>query len=194
MALRVTRPAFMRAMNELARAEGKLDYDVSRDATRAELRTFVCAQCHVEYYFAGSSKRLVYPWAKGVRADQILAYYEELEQRDWTHALTGAAMLKAQHPEYELWRQGTHARAGVSCVDCHMPYERVGATKVTDHQVESPLLKIDRACQTCHRTSEQELRERAETIQERTGELQQRALGSRRRAGISGGERSCSTS
>ena len=70
--------------------------------------------------------------------------------RDWTHAETGAKVLKAQHPEFEMWNQGIHARAGVACADCHMPYEREGAIKVSDHWVRSPLLNINRACQPCH--------------------------------------------
>ncbi len=168
MALRVTRPAFMEGIARLRESEGRPGYDVNRDATRQEMRSFVCGQCHVEYYFAGAEKRLRYPWAQGLRADDALAYYEELGFKDWTHADTGAPMLKAQHPEFELWNQGTHARAGVSCADCHMPYMRVGAMKVSDHHVRSPLLNIAAACQTCHRVPEAELLARAETIQERT--------------------------
>jgi nitrite reductase (cytochrome c-552) len=132
------------------------------------MRSFVCGQCHVEYYFKGPEKRLTYPWSKGLKADQILAYYEETGFKDWTHAETGAPALKAQHPEFEMWNQGIHARSGVACADCHMPYKKVGAAKVSDHHVRSPLLSINRACQTCHRASEEELKSRVETIQERT--------------------------
>jgi nitrite reductase (cytochrome c-552) len=71
----------------------------------------------VEYYFKGPEKRLTYPWDKGLRADEILAYYEENGFKDWTHAESGAPTLKAQHPEFEMWNQGIHARAGVSCSD-----------------------------------------------------------------------------
>jgi nitrite reductase (cytochrome c-552) len=168
MALRVTRPAFMTGIRRLRESQGQPDYDVNRDATRQEMRTFVCGQCHVEYYFAGKEKRLTYPWMKGLRADEILSYYEEIGFADWTHAQTGAPVLKAQHPEFEMWNQGIHARAGVACADCHMPYVRVGAMKVSDHHVRSPLLNIANACQTCHRASEAELLTRAETIQDRT--------------------------
>ena len=49
-----------------------------------------------------------------------------------------------------------------------MPYGRVGSLKISDHHVRSPLLNINRACQTCHKWSEQELLDRAETIQTRT--------------------------
>jgi nitrite reductase (cytochrome c-552) len=136
-------------------------------ATRQEMRSLVCGQCHVEYYFMGPEKRLVYPWSKGLKVEQIMAYYEETGHKDWTHAATGAPTLKAQHPEFEMWNQGIHARSGVACADCHMPYKREGALKISDHHVNSPLLKINRACQTCHKWPEDELKARVETIQER---------------------------
>ena len=92
------------------------------------------------------------------------------------HADTGAPVLKAQHPEFEMWSQGIHARSGVACADCHMPYTRVGALKISDHQVRSPVLNINRACQTCHHFAESELRERVETIQTRVFGLRNTAL------------------
>lgn len=171
MQLRITRPAFIEGIRVVKAAQGIPNYDVNRMATRQEMRAFVCGQCHVEYYFRGPEKRLVYPWAKGLKGDEILAYYEEARFMDWTHALTGAAALKAQHPEFEMWNQGIHARSGVACADCHMPYMRVGAMKISDHHVRSPLLNINRACQTCHNVAEDELKSRAETIQERTYQL-----------------------
>ncbi|HEY7409064.1 MAG TPA: ammonia-forming cytochrome c nitrite reductase subunit c552 [Gemmatimonadaceae bacterium] len=176
MQLRVTRPAFMEGMRALRASQGVRDYDVNVNATRQEMRTFVCGQCHVEYYFQGPEKRLVYPWAKGLTGDSILAYYEANGHRDWTHATSGAPTLKAQHPEFETYNQGIHARAGVACADCHMPYTRVGAMKVSDHHVRSPMLNINRACQTCHRFSEDEMRARVERIQDRTFELRNLAL------------------
>jgi nitrite reductase (cytochrome c-552) len=168
MKLRVTRPGFIEGMRAWKASQGVKDYDVNKSATRAEMRSFVCGQCHVEYYFKGDQKRLTYPWSKGLKADEILSTYEENGFKDWIHAETGAPVLKAQHPEFEMWNQGIHARAGVTCADCHMPYKKVGAAKVTDHHVRSPLLSINRACQTCHRASEDEIRARVETIQERT--------------------------
>jgi nitrite reductase (cytochrome c-552) len=176
MALRITRPAFIEGMTALKASQGILDYDVNRDATRQEMRAFVCGQCHVEYYFKGSEKRLVYPWHKGLKVEDILAYYDEVEHKDWVHAETGAPVLKAQHPEFEMWNQGIHARNGVACADCHMPYMRVGALKISDHHVRSPLLNINNACQTCHKTNEQELKDRVETIQARTFEMRNTAL------------------
>ena len=176
MQLRVTRPGFIEGIKSLKAAQGSPDYDVNKDATHQEMRAYVCGQCHVEYYFKGAEKRLTYPWTKGLKADEILAYYEETGFKDWTHAETGAPMLKAQHPEFEMWNQGIHARSGVACADCHMPYQRVGAMKISDHHVRSPLLNINRACQTCHHWPEEELRARVEEIQNRTFALRNGAM------------------
>ncbi|AGC47079.1 putative cytochrome c nitrite reductase catalytic subunit NrfA [Myxococcus stipitatus DSM 14675] len=176
MQLRVTRPGFIEGIAALKASQGVPDFKVNEDATRQEMRTYVCGQCHVEYYFKGKEKRLTYPWAKGINIDQIMAYYDEDGHTDWTHALTGAKVLKAQHPEFEMYNQGIHARSGVACADCHMPFQRVGAMKVSDHQVRSPLLNINRACQTCHKWSEAELLSRAETLQTRTFQTRNLAM------------------
>jgi nitrite reductase (cytochrome c-552) len=176
MQLRVTRPGFIEGIRAFKASQGTKDYDVNTMATRQEMRTFVCGQCHVEYYFKGPEKRLVYPWAKGLKVEEILAYYDEAKFKDWVHAESGAEVLKAQHPEFELWSQGIHARSGVACADCHMPYTREGALKISDHHVRSPLLNINRACQTCHKWPEAELKARVETIQERTFRLRNLAL------------------
>ncbi len=176
MQLRITRPGFMEGMKALKASQGVKDYDVNKIATRQEMRTYVCAQCHVEYYFKGTEKRLVYPWAKGLKVDEMLAYYDEVQHKDWVHAESGAPVLKAQHPEFEMYNQGIHARSGVACADCHMPYKRVGAHKVSDHHVRSPLMNINRACQTCHKWPEEELRQRVLTIQDRTYEMRNVAM------------------
>ncbi|HYH05479.1 MAG TPA: ammonia-forming cytochrome c nitrite reductase subunit c552 [Thermoanaerobaculia bacterium] len=174
MALRVTRPAFIEGMRNLKKDP---NYDPNQHATRQEMRTYVCGQCHVEYYFKGKEKRLTYPWHNGLQADQILEYYDtQTDHADWTHAESGAKVLKAQHPEFELYNQGVHARSGVACADCHMPYKREGGLKISDHHVRSPLLNINRACQGCHRWEESELRDRVETIQSRHFEMRNVAM------------------
>ena len=176
MRLRITRPAFIEGMRALKAGQGQASYDVNRDATHQEMRSFVCGQCHDEYYFKGAEKRLTYPWKGGLTIDSIYAYYTEVDHADWTHARSGARMLKAQHPEFEMWNQGIHARSGVACADCHMPYMRVGATKISDHHVRSPLLNINRACQPCHKFSETEMIARVHLNQDRTFALRSRAL------------------
>jgi nitrite reductase (cytochrome c-552) len=176
MQLRVTRPAFIEGLRAYKASLGVQNYDVNAQATRQEMRAYVCGQCHVEYYFKGPEKRLTFPWSKGLKVDEILQYYEENPHDDWTHAESGAKVLKAQHPEFEMWNQGIHARSGVACADCHMPYVRVGAQKISDHHVRSPVLNINNACQTCHRWPEAELKARVETIQDRVFGLRNRAM------------------
>jgi nitrite reductase (cytochrome c-552) len=176
MALRISRPAFMEGIAAYKASQGVANYDVNTMATRAEMRSYVCGQCHVEYYFSKDDKRLIFPWSQGLLADQMLAYYDRIDFSDWTHKRTGTKMLKAQHPEFELWNQGIHGRAGVACADCHMPYQRVGASKVSDHQVRSPLLQVNASCQGCHAVPAAELLARAERIQARNHQLEGEAL------------------
>jgi nitrite reductase (cytochrome c-552) len=160
MNLRITRPAFVNAMQERG-------VDVTK-ATRQEMRSYVCGQCHVEYYFKGDNKVLTFPWRLGFTIDDIEKHYDEYGFKDWTHQETQASMIKIQHPEFEMWSTGLHAKSGVSCADCHMPYVREGAIKVSDHWLRSPLTNLNNSCQTCHRQSEDNLRERVTTIQGRT--------------------------
>jgi nitrite reductase (cytochrome c-552) len=175
MGLRVTRPGFLAGVKAFKAKQGVADFDPNRDATRQEMRSYVCGQCHVEYYFKGPGKIVTYPWANGLKVEEIEAYYEKEGFTDWVHAETGTKVLKAQHPEFEVWSQGVHARAGVTCADCHMPYERVGAQKASDHWVRSPLLNLNRACQPCHAVPEKELEARVLTIQDRHHALLERA-------------------
>jgi nitrite reductase (cytochrome c-552) len=189
MQVRVTRPGFVNGIAALAASDDRVPhlpsierwragnqqepYDPNRDASRQEMRSFVCGQCHVEYYCA-SKETLFFPWAKGLKIEQIEETYaghnfpNGTKFYDFEHGETGAKVYKAQHPEFELWSQGVHARSGVSCADCHMPYERQGAMKVSSHWVRSPLLNINNACQTCHNVPEDELRDKVATIQRRT--------------------------
>ena len=166
MALRITRPAFTNAMTERG-------IDVAT-ASRQDMRSYVCGQCHVEYYFVGDNKILTFPWEKGLNIDNINDYYDEYGFKDWEHKDTGAPLIKVQHPEYELYSTSVHSQSGVACADCHMPYIREGALKVSDHWIRSPLNNIASACQSCHKMDEGKLVERIVTIQERTtGQLRE---------------------
>jgi nitrite reductase (cytochrome c-552) len=198
MELRVTRPGFILGVAALARSneptphipslerwrkgDRKAAYDPNVDSTRQEMRSFVCGQCHVEYY-CGPKVTLFFPWDQGLKVEQIEKHYDGFKFPDghrfydWKHAESGAEVLKAQHPEFEMWSQGVHARSGVACADCHMPYKREGAMKVSDHWVRSPLLNVARACQVCHPYGESELQARVDLIQERTHTLMTRAAG-----------------
>jgi nitrite reductase (cytochrome c-552) len=160
MELRITRPALVNALEVMG-------VDLAQ-ASRQEMRSYVCAQCHVEYYFLGPDRLLTFPWSRGLSIEAIEEHYDAYAFSDWTHAVTKAPMVKIQHPEFELWSSGIHARSGVSCADCHMPYTREGGVKVSDHWTRSPLTNLNNSCQTCHRIPEDELYARVITIQERT--------------------------
>ncbi|MCU0915864.1 MAG: ammonia-forming cytochrome c nitrite reductase subunit c552 [Planctomycetes bacterium] len=160
--LRITRPALQEAFVAMGRN--------INEATHQEMRSLVCAQCHVEYYFrtdakAGLKNYLVFPWAKGTALEEILAYYDALEYSDYVHAISGTPIVKMQHPDYELYLTGIHSYRNVSCADCHMPYRTEGGVKYTDHHVQSPLLNIANSCAVCHRWGEDEIRTRVEGIQ-----------------------------
>ncbi|MCA9284453.1 MAG: ammonia-forming cytochrome c nitrite reductase subunit c552 [Phycisphaerales bacterium] len=196
MAIRVTRPGFMQGIAALAAGDGAAPhlpsierwrtgdrtepYDPNALASRQEMRSFVCGQCHVEYYCA-NRMTLTFPWGHGLRAEDLERYWDELsfpdgsDFFDYLHGETGTPVFKAQHPEFELWSQGIHARSGVSCSDCHMPYQRVGAMKVSNHDVRSPLAHVNAACQNCHHADASELTERVESIQAKTVAMIDRA-------------------
>jgi nitrite reductase (cytochrome c-552) len=147
MNLKISRPALVEAFER----QGK---DITQ-VSHQEMRSLVCAQCHVEYYFNKKKIEgvayLTFPWDKGMSMDSIEAYYDHYEFSDWTHSISKAPMLKAQHPDYEIFQMGTHASRGVACADCHMPYKSEGSQKFTDHHVQSPLNNIANSCQVCHR-------------------------------------------
>lgn len=147
MNLRISRPALL----EVYERTGK---DITK-ASHQEMRSLVCAQCHVEYYFNKHKiegiSYLTFPWDKGMTAEQIEKYYDDSEFSDWTHAISKTPMLKAQHPDFEIYLTGIHAVRGVSCADCHMPYISEGGQKFTSHHVVSPLENTSVSCQVCHR-------------------------------------------
>ncbi|MFP4288741.1 MAG: ammonia-forming cytochrome c nitrite reductase [Bacteroidales bacterium] len=162
MNLRITRPALVEAYE-------RRGMDI-KDADMQEMRSLVCAQCHVEYYF-GENNYLKFPWDEGFSADEMEEYYDNIGHVDWVHALSKAPMLKAQHPDYELYKTGIHAERGVSCADCHMPYKREGGMKFTDHHISSPLNNVENTCQVCHRESEADLIANVYDRQDKISEL-----------------------
>jgi nitrite reductase (cytochrome c-552) len=163
MRLIVTNPA----LDEALKAQG-LDWTTF---TRQEMRTVVCANCHVEYYFAGDGKYLTFPWENGRTIEDIAAYYTEAGFSDWKHPESGADMIKMQHPEFEMYtNNSTHYNAGVACADCHMPYTRDGSAKFSSHDVKSPLLNAEAACGACH-TDVGYVTTRVATIQDQVHEV-----------------------
>jgi len=168
MELRITRPAFTEAMT---RRGVSMQY-----ATRQEMRSYVCAQCHVEYYFnPKDSNKVTFPWDKGFEPENMFAYYQEQGFSDWKHAQTEGGMLKAQHPEFEMFQGSTHQAAGLSCADCHMPYMKEGTAKISSHWWTSPLRTFEQSCGTCHKQSEKDMQARVLNTQDRVKEGLDRA-------------------
>lgn len=149
MSVAISRPALIEAFQRTGK-------DIEK-ATLQEKRSLACAQCHVEYYFTPDGKYLTFPWDKGTSVEAMEEYYDQMGFSDWTHALSRTPMLKAQHPDYELFMMGPHAQRGLSCADCHMPYKSEGGIKYSDHHLVSPLKYIDRTCLVCHRDTEEKL-------------------------------------
>lgn len=150
-------------------------------ATRQEMRSLVCAQCHVTYSINKNSDKksvgVYFPWQgsswgnisveniiKQIRSDQTVG--------EWTQKVTGYKMPFMRHPEFELFsRNSVHWLAGVACADCHMPQTKVGEATVSDHRVMSPLKNDLRACEQCHTETQDQLRTQIFTIQDRTVSL-----------------------
>ncbi len=166
MALQISRPALIEAFAR----QGK---DITK-ATHQEMRSLVCAQCHVEYYFAKDGNVVTFPWDEGFSVEAMEEYYDNIGFVDWTHTLSRTPMIKAQHPDYETFTMGPHAERGLSCADCHMPYMADGAIKFSDHQIMSPLANIERTCQTCHNDDEETLKQMVYTRQDKAFELRNR--------------------
>lgn len=172
MDLAISRPALVEAYEAMGKN--------IQNATHQEMRSLVCAQCHVEYYFNNENKAerpnyLTFPWVNGFEPEAMLKYYDDMGFSDWTHTLSKTPMLKAQHPDYEVYTTGIHAERGVSCADCHMPYVSEGGVKYSNHHVTSPLKYISQACQTCHRESEETLMKNVYDRQDKIKELRARA-------------------
>lgn len=166
MNLTITRPALVEAFERQGRS--------IEDATPQEMRSLVCAQCHVEYFFQGDGKYLTFPWDGGMTVEAMETYYDNTEYADWTHAVSKAPMLKAQHPDYELFLLGPHSQRGLGCADCHLPYTAEGGVKYSNHQIVSPLKNISATCQTCHRDSEDNLRKYVYEYQDKSLEIRDR--------------------
>lgn len=167
MKLQISRPALIEGFKVMGK-------DVTK-ATKDEMRSLVCAQCHVEYHFKGPDKYLKFPWNFGLKAEDFDRYYMESGHTDWTHAISGAKMVKMQHPDYEVYQQSLHGKRGVSCADCHMPAKKEGKKEFTDHQIRSPLYMVDRTCMNCHDWTPDQARERVFEIQRRNKDLLERA-------------------
>ncbi|MBF0336817.1 MAG: ammonia-forming cytochrome c nitrite reductase subunit c552 [Nitrospirae bacterium] len=169
MDLKIKRPALIEALKAIGKDTDKL--------TRQEMRSLVCAQCHVDYKVTkdseGKSSGLLYPWKNGKWGDiTIEAVIKQIKDEgllEWKHKVTDQKIGHIRHPEFELFSSAgsVHWAAGVACADCHMPYERVGSEKMSSHRWESPLKKDMRACMQCHKQQPQWLKQQVLNIQDR---------------------------
>jgi nitrite reductase (cytochrome c-552) len=195
MKLRISRPALRETLERQGR---KLD-----DISHQEMRSLVCAQCHVTYYFKPKTNYLTFPWSKpdkgtvafsaaenrsnvdktsiaaengtvplaasstGTAPEDIEKYFAENDFSDFTNAVSKTPMLKMRHPDYEVYSTGIHAYRNVACADCHMPYRTEGGVKFTNHHLQSPLYDISNSCAVCHRWSEDDIRNRVYSIQDK---------------------------
>lgn len=150
MALTITRPALIEGL----KAQGKDPASLSRQ----EMRSAVCGQCHVSYYFEPQTNKVIFPWGNGLKVEQMLKYENDKKFTDWVMPNTKTPMAKVRHPEYEMFSSSVHAANGVACADCHMPYVKQGQSKISSHHWESPLNSIAQSCQTCHKQSEEFLK------------------------------------
>ncbi len=137
-----------------------------REASKQEMRSYVCAQCHVEYYFEsadhGVASKPHFPWDNGYSAQDMYGFYNNAQAErdgisgqfaDWTHAVSEAKMVKIQHPEFETWIDSTHGKLGVSCADCHMgEVATEDGKEISAHHWTSPLKSLpeDLTCLKCH--------------------------------------------
>ncbi|MCD8137488.1 MAG: ammonia-forming cytochrome c nitrite reductase [Parabacteroides gordonii] len=141
------------------------------NASNQKMRSLICAQCHAEYYLKGENQEVVLPWDNGYTVEEIENYYDQIGFTDFTHKLSRAPILKAQHLDYELAQMGIHARRGVSCGECHMPYMEEELRAYNNHHIQSPLAMVEKTCQSCHRQSADVLRQDVYTRQNKVMEI-----------------------
>ncbi len=168
----------------LGKALASMGVDTAKLSTQ-DMRTLVCAQCHVTYMVQKDadmhSKNVMFPWQNSKQGhiaieDIIKTIKSDPSNLEWTQAVTGFKLGFVRHPEYELFsNNSTHWQAGLACADCHMPYVRSGAYKISDHRVMSPLKNGMKGCLQCHTEGADWLKARVLAIQDRTASLLLRA-------------------
>ncbi len=155
------------------------DMGVEEDKlTRQEMRTAVCAQCHVTYVVGKDkdmkSVSVFFPWQGskwgGISIENIIKKIRsDPSYGEWKQNVTGFKLAFIRHPEFEmLSNNSVHWKAGASCADCHMPYTKIGVSKVSNHRVMSPLKNGMRPCMQCHTETAEWLTQQVTAIQDRT--------------------------
>jgi len=144
----------------------------------------MCAQCHVEYACGAGTQ-----WSDGkpVKYDdqrtnhfplknalQLLQHYKSTDFFDFKHAVTGARLIKFQHPEAETYAGSVHDKAGVQCHQCHMPKMKGKDGKMfSTHGVVKPKQAVKASCLGCHpkNTAEQKMYELESVINYTKGKM-----------------------
>ncbi|WP_163338181.1 ammonia-forming cytochrome c nitrite reductase [Desulfopila sp. IMCC35008] len=189
--LAISRPYLERGLEAIGMDPKKVDSE--------DMRTLACAQCHSEYYFKAeewtdkegnkkTAKVVTFPWDNGLTAEDMEKYYDDIEFKDWTHKISKAPMLKAQHPGYEIFKSGIHAKSGVTCVDCHMPTRSEGGESFSDHHLASPMGDIESICLNCHEQEADELKAVVEEKLERKEQLMTIAMDNLAKAHLEAGK------
>lgn len=139
----------------------------------------LCGQCHVEY----ACNAGIPPEGEGKigyddrrtnyfpmrNALDLLENYNKVGFRDFKHAVTGARLVKLQHPEMETYWGSAHERAGVKCVDCHMAKMKKGKETFTSHAMIRPGHHVETVCLGCHKdSSPQELKYQIDSVRNYT--------------------------
>jgi len=153
--------------------------------SRQEMRSVICAQCHVTYNIPKDkdmkSVGVFFPWQGSkwgaITVENVIKKIRsDASYGEWKQNVTGFKLGFIRHPEFELFSNNSvHWKAGASCADCHMPYTKVGSHKLSDHRVMSPLKNDLRACMQCHTETAEWLRNQVTTIQDRTVALMLRS-------------------
>lgn len=189
--LTITRPYLERGLAAIGKDPKTVDSE--------DMRTLACAQCHSEYYFKSTewtdkdgnkkvAKVVTFPWDNGLTAEDMEKYYDDIEFKDWTHKISKAPMLKAQHPGYEIFQSGIHAKSGVTCADCHMPTKTENETPFSDHHLASPMANIENVCLNCHDQEADELKAVVERKLERKEQLMEIAMDNLAKAHLEAGK------
>lgn len=158
MKLRITRPHLIEALKKQGKDPNKL--------SESDLKNYVCAQCHVEYYFEKDTKVVKLPWDKGMKPQNLVEYYNSINLEEWVHKTAGASLVKIQHPDFEFTTESTHAKAGATCADCHMPKIKEGGKEVVTHHMTTPGRYDFIACKKCHQQSGPEMKAKVIKIQD----------------------------
>ncbi|MBI5559137.1 MAG: ammonia-forming cytochrome c nitrite reductase subunit c552 [Deltaproteobacteria bacterium] len=121
-----------------------------------------CGQCHVEYNCnpgtdAKTGEKVGFNDARTNHFPfkDVFGLYDhyvnQISFLDFKHAITGGMLWKGQHPETETFYNSKHAKAGVSCDDCHTPkIKGADGKEFTSHFASTPRFQLKETCLKCH--------------------------------------------